>query len=277
MTTNTNGKETILELIKKLMAHTVENGATEAEAQLFMQHAQKLMFEHNLEMVDVQDYDLPDKGASKIEKDTMHLPDQGYNQPKEWKFTLAFGVAEYNFCKGLVGYNHVSFVGRKQDVEVVKELYIWILEQAEKIAKEETEKFKVKSKRYQELSKKFHNLQRIHQELGLGESMELHTLAREGGMLEHPMRWKNNFLHGLVDRVNSRLYEQWMNLKKSTEKSTALVVVTETAIKEWMDEKYPKIKNHTGPEISYYGGGYTEGNRAGNRVSLVRPSKQIDS
>jgi hypothetical protein len=256
-----NGTEKILDTVKKLLNMTVENGCSEAEATTAMEMAQSLLFKYNLEMADVINFTPEQRDANRIigkdwDDDTHVRLERGYGQPVEWMIALGFAVGRWSFCKALASSYSVTFIGRKVDVEVTKEMFRWILEQCKRISEEETEKFKKARAEYYALS--------IADRRKLSETHPYH------GLWEDPRRWKNNFLHGMVERLDTRLMYHWKELKNQSEKSTALVVVTETAIKEYMDEHYPKIGEHKGPDISFRGHGYNQGYKAADKVSLSR-------
>jgi hypothetical protein len=257
-----NGKSTeqILDTIKKLLNMTVEHGCTEAEAIAALEKAQSLLFKYNLEMVDVVNFSPEQKDANKIigkrgGEDTKVKLERKYGQPVEWMIALGFAVGRWSFCKALASSYAVTFIGRKVDVEITKEMFTWIKEQCERIANEETEKFKKAHAAYIKLTYE--------------QQEELSRTNSRLGLREDPRRWKNNFLHGMVDRLGSRLCNHWDELRNKDVKSTALVVLTEKAVEEYVEANWPKLKSHQEPS-NFYGHGFDQGYRAADKVQLMR-------
>jgi hypothetical protein len=263
-TTNGNGKTTeqILDKVKKLLNMTIENGCTETEASIAMEKAQDLLFKHDLEMADAINFTPEQQDANRIigkewNDDTRVKFGQKYGQPVEWMIELGFTVGRWSFCKALASSYAVTFIGRKVDVEITKEMFSWIREQCERIANEETEKFK--------------KLRVPYMKLTYEEMREYSRVHPYHGLHADPRRWRNNFLHGMVERLNSRLGKHWRELQQKDEKSTALVVLTEKAVGEYFETNWPNVKEHKGPDTSYEGYGYDEGYKAADKVALTRP------
>jgi hypothetical protein len=263
--TNGNGKTTeqVLDIVKKLLNMTVEKGCSEQEATIAMEKAQDLLFKYDLEMADVINFTPEQKDANRIvgkdwNDDTRVKFGQKYGQPVEWMIELGFTIGRWSFCKALASSYAVTFIGRKADVEVLKEMFSWIREQCERIAQEETEKFKKERIPYLNMS--------FEQQSAYSRAHPYH------GLHSDPRRWKNNFLHGMVERLNSRLGKHWRELQNKDEKSTALVILSEKAVGEYFEANWPKVGSHKGPDISYEGYGYDEGYKAGDKVALTRPT-----
>jgi hypothetical protein len=58
----------------------------------------------------------------------------GNFQSLEWRKRIGCSVAKYNFCRPLLGRGRIYFIGTRGNVEVVKEIFAWILEQAVDLA-----------------------------------------------------------------------------------------------------------------------------------------------
>lgn len=120
-------REDVIDKIRKLLAHSVENGATQAEAIAFALKAQALIAEH-----DVQEWELGDAGEVIVEH-WVDLPTR-----RKWRWYLASIVSDNFRCRtyeqtfgrrrGHRGVPHVFFVGYEQDARaaalVFERLYV---------------------------------------------------------------------------------------------------------------------------------------------------------
>lgn len=86
-----SNREQIIERIKKLLSHSVENGATEAEAVAFALKAQKLIAEN-----DVEDWELGEECKQEVIEATT---EKSYS--RAWRGFLAATVAENFRCKAI--------------------------------------------------------------------------------------------------------------------------------------------------------------------------------
>ena len=108
----------IVEKIKKLLAHSVENGATEAEAVAFALKAQRLIAEN-----DIEQWELGDEQRREVIEDESNV-----NLPRSWSRWLATVVAENFRCKlflqpveqGNRVKHHAVFVGYVQDAQAAR-------------------------------------------------------------------------------------------------------------------------------------------------------------
>ncbi|MCI9130324.1 MAG: DUF2786 domain-containing protein [Eggerthellaceae bacterium] len=120
-------RDSIITKIKKLLEHSTENGATEAEAVAFALKAQKLMAEH-----DVKDWELGDKVEEVIEYESK------VNARRVWRGPLAKVIAENFRCASFMCWRvpddkinrkaYVTFVGYAADAKaaatVFEHLYV---------------------------------------------------------------------------------------------------------------------------------------------------------
>jgi hypothetical protein len=86
--------ETIISRIKKLLALTVERGATPEEAATALAKAQALLFEHNLTMSAVESHG---KTTTETIGNLAHKV-SGHNGSIKWRKTLYNVIAKKNFC-----------------------------------------------------------------------------------------------------------------------------------------------------------------------------------
>lgn len=105
--------ETILKRIQKLLALTVERGATPEEAASAAAKAQALLFEHNLSMAQVEG--LGDGATDKVEVQEHELCNI-----KAWRKHLANTIALHNFCHLIdLHRRRVAIIGKPSNIEIV--------------------------------------------------------------------------------------------------------------------------------------------------------------
>ena len=129
-------KDSLLTRIKKLMAMTVERGATVEEAATAARKIQQILFEHNLSMSQVESHnpDQPKEGMGKTEY-TMKF---GGPMAARWMATLTHYIAKYNF--GYVVTNtrerKIWVIGKPSNVEVILYMAEYIGLEIQRLCKE---------------------------------------------------------------------------------------------------------------------------------------------
>ena len=117
----TDEKESVLNRIQKLLKMSTENGASENEAMLAADKAQKLLQEHNLSIADIKD----DSQAEPMESEDVEV------DRDLWKGYIRNATAKLYFCsiystmKLDTHYKRVkviTFVGRKSNRMVATEM-----------------------------------------------------------------------------------------------------------------------------------------------------------
>jgi|TARA_A100001011_G_scaffold387539_1_gene465477 hypothetical protein len=129
-------KESVLKRIQKLLQMSIENGASENEAMLAADKAQKLLQEHNLSISDLKDDDQVEPMDSEdieVERDL-------------WKGYIRGATAKLYFCKTYTTmkldkhYRRVkviTFVGRKSNRMVATEMCKYFINTVDRLAAEE--------------------------------------------------------------------------------------------------------------------------------------------
>ena len=129
-------KESVLKRIQKLLKMSTENGASENEAMLAADKAQKLLQEHNLSISDLKDEDQVEPMDSEdveVERDL-------------WKGYIRNATAKLYFCKTYTTmkldkqYRRVkviTFVGRKSNRMVATEMCKYFINTVDRLAAEE--------------------------------------------------------------------------------------------------------------------------------------------
>lgn len=129
-------KEDILSKVKKLLA-VAEGSNYEQEAQNAMLKAQEFMLKHNLTIEDIE-----------FKEDKKEVTDETAMQtsrmPWYWK-NLMMVIGENFRCQPYISKGRISracFIGLKEDVKLVKEVFNYAVNTVEKCAKNYTEKYK---------------------------------------------------------------------------------------------------------------------------------------
>lgn len=119
--------EKVIEKIRKLLAMTEENGASENEAIIAALKTQKLMTEYNLTVADVAD-------EHQEKSEIVEVPVDAGTKYK-WKYRLA-NIIAVNFCCKVfvVGKSSVVFYGYKNHADVASEVFRFLFNTGNKLA-----------------------------------------------------------------------------------------------------------------------------------------------
>jgi len=128
-------------------------------------------------------------------------------------------------------------IGQPYNIEVVKEVYNWIVPQIENLASE--------------ACRNYNGYSRIP-------------------------TFRRSFYEGITVRIDQRLRENWNKMVQASVTSTALVVSNKAALDTFVKETYKKVKESRPQKGSKSYEGYYAGKQAGNKVNLT-PSKKIDT
>lgn len=129
-------KESVLKRIQKLLQMSTENGASENEAMLAADKAQKLLQEHNLSISDLKD----DEQVEPIDSEDVEV------ERDIWKGYIRSATAKLYFCKTYTSHKldkHyrkvkvITFVGRKSNRMVATEMCKYFINTVERLAAEE--------------------------------------------------------------------------------------------------------------------------------------------
>ena len=110
--------EKVIEKIRKLLAMTEENGASENEAMIAALKAQKLMAEYNLTVADIDDKD--------AENEIVEVGIDAGTKYK-WKYRLA-NIIAVNFCCKVyvVNKREIVFYGYKNHADIAGEVFSFL-------------------------------------------------------------------------------------------------------------------------------------------------------
>jgi hypothetical protein len=132
----TDEKESVLNRIQKLLKMSTENGASENEAMLAADKAQKLLQEHNLSIADIKD----DSQAEPMDSEDIEV------DRDLWKGYIRNATAKLYFCttyttmkldKHYKKVKVITFVGRKSNRMVATEMCKYFINTVNRLADEE--------------------------------------------------------------------------------------------------------------------------------------------
>lgn len=240
---NGNGKDKLLDRIRKLMA--LSTSPNENEAAAAMAKAQAMLIEHNLSMAEVALEATPDDDIiiDKLEEKTDSVP---------WARRLAMGVANLYFCKYFFTYAYDSrgpgskpgsykrrdihsFVGAGHNTAVAKLMFVYLMQAVDRLARDGA-----KSVPSYEKSK-----------------------------------YTTSFKAACAGRLSARISERIAAAKAGTLKtetgSTLPAVIYDDLLKkaqEFMESKFPDMRTTKIRVTQSHFKGVNDGRAAGNSISL---------
>ena len=226
-----NVPERIIDQIRKLRA--LAESPNEHEAASAAAFAQNLLIKYNLTLMDIPT-EMREKNPVGEERFAVG---GGKGSTYRWKVGFLNSIAYCHFCKAILAGtrdHQMIIVGRTTDREVVFFLFNTLCTTLETLAS---------------------------------------ALPKRNPEGTPPATWgpQKSFLFGAVETITERLREQWLALSKpSAENNTkALVVISDKAIKTYINEKYRLqsgggLGDHDRPN----GEAYEAGREAGRRVAI---------
>lgn len=240
MSTTTSEADALAHRIRALLAKTLENGATEAEALAAAAKARELMDRHRLTQSD-------------IEIEAEPIDDIWIDRPTAQKLSAvdlcATGISKYCGTKSWYEFRNGKrlwrVIGLKADAEMARYLYTML---ADTIARE-TDRF-IKANPV--------------------EKLEWKTPAENA---HRTIKVKQSFAVGMARRINSRLHEMARNAEATAKTSTgtALVVVKDHAVGGYFDTLGIRFSGSLGGPQARNADAYHAGQEAGAKVNLSRP------
>ena len=229
--------EKIVDLIRKCLA--LAESPNENEAAAAMAKAQELLDKYNLPMADV----------SVEEQKTPDLIEGETEYDERWEVTLYGGIAKENFCRVIfTSWSHkVSILGRMPNVCATVEMAHWLIPQLERLALEARSS-------YSEYK------------------LNTYNVIRRGASSR---QFRLDVLAGATSRIIERLRELNASRRSVIPEMKALTVNLQYEADIFFRNKYP----HTSSTRLSVGnsGGYSAGRAAADGVSIVAPSRQVES
>jgi len=231
-----------MEKIKKLLRLSdIKRGATPAEAATAAAKAQALLLEHNLVMEDIGDLESHLK-EEKVSDEKVDL--QATYQTSRWHATLMYRIARPLFCRAIYlpakagKAGRIHLVGKPSNVEVVKYFYEYLHKTIDAMALEYRQGWKDKM-----------------------------DAAGKKYIPDESSRVRIDFCFGAVATVGDRLDEQYKKRTEATQTSTALVLVSDTAVSNHLKSLYPTLKKNTSNR-QVDGSARQAGKEAGRKIPL---------
>jgi hypothetical protein len=236
----------ILDLIKKCLA--LSESPNEHEASLAMAKAQELLEKYNLSMAQVQQKSEQDDISQLID---CIVP----TDSESWERMLCERVAELNFCK-VIGHpyaKNISVIGRMINVQSTIEMTQWLQQQIERYCLDAVSENN-----------------KLFQKWNLSGTGSVQNYNKES-----KRSFKLSFYLGCVNRISERLKELQDERQGLNINLRALVVSLGTETSNYVRELYPILGQRRRVSASS-ANGYQSGIRAGDKVSIVRPSSHIE-
>jgi len=232
----TNGaapmRETLLQKIRGLLAKTIENGCTEAEAVAALAKAQAMM-----DAYEISDEEL---ALTKEEKAIVHKSPPAHD-PHLIKRSLSYGVQQFTGTKTWYstirrGEDQRSICGLPADVDFAE----WLIEALTRFVQAELVEF-----------------------LATNSGWFVDGHERRKGM--------RSFVIGVTERITERLVELSKPQPTQSSNSRALVVTKQAAIDECMKLNDIKLGRGSCRAGASDNAAYAAGQAAGDRASFGRP------
>ncbi len=239
-------RETVLRRVKKLLALSRSPNQHEAETAAAM--AQRLVQEHKVEDREIEE-----------EQETTIFSWSYASRAVFWKRDLAFAVARGFFCrcvhtppsKEAQGKAWLNLVGKREDIEVAREVFDWLLRELRR------------------LSVAFVKVERVTWKRGIRKASMIY--ARDEPVWT---KVKLDFLNGAVYAVDQRMIREHERFQAEAEKCRALVKAGDEKIMAFIHEQFQKVEpSPTGAPVREYAA-WAAGVKAGEEV-VLKPAKGI--
>jgi hypothetical protein len=204
------GKGRVLDLIAKLKAVTVENGATVDEAAAAAARMQHLVLKHNIEVAELE-------AAGTVEKSPYgkEWMDYGAKGVWQWRRDLGAAVAEHNFCRVAypMGQPGLWIVGQPHNVAAVRVLYDYLAATIKRLNDEWYRDYKT-------------------------------NCAATGRAPENATRFQDSFCKGAAAMVAARMKEERDREAAAANSTTALIVNLDGEAERAIKDFFPDLHTH---------------------------------
>lgn len=249
-------QEKLIDRVRKLIAKA--NGTdSQAEADLFMTKANKMLLEHNLTMTEVG---TDEEGGHSIEE-IKQAAQFGSNKSEgnKWETLLMGVLCAHNMCDSIIHTKRhlpggsISVIGSRENAETVLYLFDVAREMIRRLSKEAYKQYR------EEILDGWS-----------GEADEKSLLKM--GQLAYRMPWIRNYLKGAVLGLNEKLQSQKKDIMSEAgeatgEKFELMVVDNKQAIELYKEKKYPKLSKTRAATIADKGA-YDQGKTDGKNINL---------
>lgn len=226
-------EESLLNKIRKLI-EKANSTDSEAEAEAFMLHAQKLIREHNIEAHKIESFESKKLGVGETQ---IKITDR-------WEDILINSITKYNFCKAInMRGGNISVIGNPANVEICIYLFSFFKNAA----------LNLSLKAYDGFIKERIAAFGFDADFDFGKQAQNQYIA--------------NYLLGASSGITKKLQDEWLEAAKQSEIS-AVMVVNDTAISTFISEHFGKLKSgRSGGKIKN-SGAYERGKADGRGIKV---------
>jgi hypothetical protein len=225
-------RNSTIEKIKALLSKTTASGCSEAEMLSALAMAKAWQNAHEISDAELQ--------LSREEKVLLHRESgKDVRDPHQIKWQLCSGIARYcnvhPSLRSKANGGGISFIGAQSDIETAT----WLVNRLADFVHDELFKFL------------------------------LDCLAPEGNALRKEIR---SFVDGCTKRIVARMIEMCKQAEpERTSSGTALVVIKDQAIKDFIKAEGLRFRSLRGSQASVSDGAWAAGQSAGDRANFGRP------
>lgn len=234
-------KDSILKKIKGALDKASSAACTPEEAQSALLAAQAMLQKYNIEMSDIETFE---------EKEGVQEVIIPFTE--DWEDILINGIRKYNFCDAVkVADGRVSVVGKPTNIQVVIYLNSFFRGEILRLS------VKAYSDMIEEKRKMFADAM-----IPFDEKAAKQTLKN---------KFIKEYTMGCVDGVLSKMKMQTKQAQISQPKLTALMVVNDKEVAEYMQQKYPNVVKGRKPrrnDSDAYGKGHKDGSNIQARTAI---------
>lgn len=270
-------KEWLITNIRKLMAITVEAGATKEEAATAAAKAQELLQKYNLKLAELG------QAPGEIKSDTVWQKNRFGKDSRRselWKRNLAHAIGRHNFCEVLSGPHGATFIGYAGDVEVAQYIYNQLVDLLTKMVKiasrENTEKMhQLLNEAITDALMRMRMGHEVQQAVGTGEVRDL-----KGEM--NPLVFRRSWLEGAVHGIDMKMALQDREFERSSKSASALIITRKDAVEKWSKERNPRAYKRKGWDDGDYKDrtnwdAFAAGRKAGEQIEVRKGIKPSDT
>jgi hypothetical protein len=232
----------ILDTIKALLAKADPSRNTNpAEIAIAQKKAQELMAKYEVELAEVlANSESPDDILHFTKQYVRQHPSIRYSKMLEHRLILMGAVAKINSCRVLISGPTFVLLGRPEQIQIATQMFY-----------------------------------SIDNQLDVAVTKEVRSLS-ESGEISSKLTgryntgvYRRSWLQGAVVEIASRLIQQWEASRKSVESTstTALVLVTDQALKKYQDELYPNVTQRGESNAMHRDDAYWSGVNAGKGIN----------
>lgn len=234
-TQNTEVNESLLKKIKALIDKANSTDSL-PEREAFMLGAQRLLQQHNLDIIHVENF-----GAKDIS-----VKEDSFKYSDKWETSLLHVIAINNFCQSVSdpSIKYVNVIGSAGNIQVVIYLYQFFRNTL----------LELSIKSYDSM------LQDMKNQHGI-------DVKKIPGYKDQQKQYLSDYMIGGVHGISAKMSEQKDTEMRNNSNLQALVRVHDSAVEDYMKDKYPNLRKGRSVAVNTKGSGYNNGYRDGHGIS----------